>query len=317
MDTLRDKAYEAVCNEGSMLREGAGIVSASPVLEASEATAYFLEGTPDEQTFSIADIPLERGLRWLSEGTGGVFIETSAPSEAGLAWATLLTNAVDREGLADAIQRAGRLRAVDTEIEEGDPGLALMEPGLVARAGAFVYLDDVVGDDRRSNFYEYLFGGELEVDELAGMLQLMCFAEIGGAGDDRESSTLIEPTHIWYLPVDNDGRLLEVGEESSQMMMVSPGASDPERLEEVMDTIAEAQRPLILSTLFALGCAGAGLIDESRRRTTAVCGEDSVGKVYEVRLTPIQELLERQGQASELGFSHALTVCRESFEEPS
>lgn len=316
MDTLRETVYTAVCKEGSLLHEGAGVFAASPVLEASKATAYFLEGIPDEQTFSLADIPLERGLRWLWEGSRGAFIETSAPPETGMAWATLLTNAVDRVGVADAIQRAGPLRAVDTEVEEGDPGLALMEPGLIERAGAFVYLDDAVGDDRRRNFYEYLVGGELEVDELSGMLQLMCFAEISGVGGNWEPSTLIEPTHIWYLPVDNDGRLLEVGEESSQMMMVSPGASDPERLEEVMDTLAEAQRPLILSTLFVLGCAGAALVDESQRRTTSVCGEDSLGEVYEVQFAPIQELLERHGQVSELGFSHALTVCRESFEGP-
>lgn len=291
--------------------------AASPVLEASEATTYFLQETPDEQTFSIADIPLERGLRWLSEGSRGVFIETLAPPERGLAWATLLTNSVDREGLANSIQLAGRLRGVDTETEEGDPGVALMEPGLVERAGAFVYLDDAAGDDRRGNFYEYLFGGELEVDELAGMLQLMCFAELAGGEGERERSTLIEPAHIWYLPVDNDGRLLEIGEDASQMMMVAPGASDPERLEEVMDTIAEAQKPLILSALFALGCAGAALIDGGQRRTIAVCGEDTVGEVHEVQIGPVRDLLERQGQVSKLGFSHALTVCRESFEGPS
>lgn len=297
-----------------MLHEGAAVFAASPVLEASEATAYFLEQTPDEQNFSIADMPLARGLGWLAEGNRGAFVETVAPPERGLAWASLLTGAVDREDLAETIDRGGRLRAVDMEVEEGDPGLALMEPGLVDRAGVFVYLDDAVGDDRRGNFYEYLFGGELEVDELAGMLQLMCFAELGDG--DGKQSTLIEPAHIWYLPVDGDGRLLEVGEESSQMMMVVPGASDPERLGEVMDTLAEVHRPLILSTLFALGCAGAALVDESEYRTIAVCGEDTLGEVHEVRLGPIRKLLERHGQVSELGLSHALTVCRESFEGP-
>lgn len=313
METLRERAYRVLQKPGSMLYGCADMVGASPAVDVSEAVSYFLEQTPEEDTFSLSDLPLAAGLQWLSSNTKLAFVETEAPPEYGLPWATLLGWDADQQALERSIREAGQARGVDTEIETGDPGVALMDSGLVARAGVFVYLDEPLGGEGRASYYQHLFSERLEIDELAGVLQLVCFAEIEGGGSEGVRS-LIEPSLIWYLPLDGDGRIHELGGGSDELMLVAPGVGDLESLDDVMDDVADAQKPLLLAVLFSLACAGAARKANASSPVMERAGEDAVGPVEALRMGGIGGALDQRGSALHLGLSHALTVCRAEFE---
>lgn len=297
-----------------MLHTGAEVIAASPAVDVSEAVRYFMDGTPEEGAFSVADVPLSGGIDWLVEGTGGVFVETSAPPEDGLPWATLLARDSGIASVMEHASRAGAMRGVDSVVETGDPGLALLNAGLVERAGVFVFFDNPVGDELRRSFYEHLFGERFDLEDLSGVLQMMCFAEVEtGYGEDSRR-TLIEPAEIWYLPVNMSGYGVEMSAGSDELMMVAPGVGELEDFEDVMDDLFDAQRPLLLSVLFALGCLGSATGTGPSSARLEAAGTDACGEVGVLSLGGLSSLLDRRGDASDLGLSHALTVCRAEFE---
>lgn len=314
METLRERAYRTLQRPGSMLYGYAELVAASPAVDVGDTVAYFLEQTPEEDTFSLTDLPLASGLEWLGSNTKLAFLETEAPIEYGLPWATLLGRDSDQQALGRSIRAAGQARGVDTEIETGDPWLALMDPGLIARAGVFVYLDEPLGDEGRTGYYQHLFSERLEIEELAGVLQLVCFAEIEG-GAPEGGRSLIEPSLIWYLPLAGDGRIYELGGVSDELMLVAPDVGDLESLDDVMDDVADAQKPLLQAVLFSLACAGAARKANASSPVMERIGEDAVGPVETLRMGALGAALDQRGSVRDLGLSHALTVCRAEFEE--
>lgn len=273
-----------------------------------------MEGTPEEGAFSVADVPLSGGIDWLLSGTGGAFIETSAPPEDGLAWAALLPKDSGMASVMEQAGRAGALRGVESVVDAGDPGIALLDAGLVERAGLFMFFDNPVGDQQRISFYEHLFEERFDLEDLSGVLQMMCFAEIETSAEDESQRTLVEPSEIWYLPVDKHGYGVEMSAGSDEMMMVAPGVGALEDFEDVMDEIFDAQRPLLLAVLFSLGCLGASVGTGPSAPQLEAVGKDSCGEVSALGMGGLSAALDRRGAASDLGLSHALTVCRAEFE---
>lgn len=294
------------------------MIAASPAVGVTEPVGYFMEETPEEESFSVADIPLYGGIEWLVRSGGGVFLETLAPPGSGIGWGTLLTRIPDTSGICEAVERAGRTRGVDVEVGLGDPGLALMEPGIVSRAGVFTFLEYPLANDSRAEFYEYLFADSVDLEELWGVLQMMCFVELDSAEPNADVGDtellVVEPSVIWYLPVGLGGYVVETGRGSDELMMIAPGVGSTGELEDVMDFLGEAQRPLLLAALFSLSCAGAARKGGPGAPRLEEAGSDGLGPVFELSMSGFRRILDVHGRGAELGLSHALTVCRAEFE---
>lgn len=313
--TIREKAHALAAREGSVLSDAPAAISAAPVVEASGPASYFLSGTPPEARFSVSDLPLAGGLEWLSSNGGSVFIEIDAPEVRGLGWGTLLTRATeDPVGLVDGVSRAGLARGVDVEHDKGDPGLLVMDPGLMTRAGILLYLEDEAGVEANRGFYEHLFGSRFSVEEPPLVLHIACLVEMDGEDFGSGREALIEPSVIWYLPVEPDGHVTETSGDSDELMLLAPGAGSTEDLEEVMDYVSEGQQPVILSALFSVACLGAATPSRNSSSRVERLGSDGIGAVYRLRMGSLARTLDERGRAPELGLSHALTVCREDFE---
>jgi hypothetical protein len=320
VSTLRDKAYENVSSERSVFGSVAGGIRSAPAVDCSEAVRFFLEQTPEESGFSVGDIPLLSGIEWLYRGNGGVFLET-APPEDGLMWGTLLTSAVDRSDIASAFSTWSRKLGVDCEIRKGDPGMVLIAGGAVSSAGVFVSVDKPLADEDREAFYDSLFSGMVDLEDLRCILQLTFFVELGDSeGSDKRtddgsgSGDLIEPAMIWYLPVSEEDEALSFAGGSDELKLFAPGVGQLAHLEDVVDFVAQAQRPLLLSALFSLACLGASDAGTGSSPRVTATGSDTVGPVYSVNMIGLSRMLEIEGRASDLGLSHALTVCRGEFE---
>lgn len=314
-DTIRVKAHELAAREGSALSDAAPAIRDALVIEASDPVSYYLAGTPPEATFSVSDLPLGGGLQWLSSRGGCVFIESDAPEGSGLAWGTLLSRATgDPAELVGGISRAGRDKGVDVSHDEGDPGLVVMDPGLVKRAGVLVYLEDEAGMERHREFYEHLFGGRFTLEELYGVLHVTCFVEVDEAAFGTGSAAVIEPSVIWYLPVEANGHVGETGGGSDELMLLAPGVGSTEDLEETMDFVSEGQQPVIMGALFSLGCLGAALRNRNTSSHLERVAGDGLGAVHRLRMGSLAATLDDEGRAVALGLSHALTVCREEFD---
>lgn len=318
--SLREKAYENVSKERSVFSSVVPGIRSAPVVDCSQPVRFFLEDTPEESGFSIGDIPLLGGVEWLYRGNGGVFLETQAPPEEGLMWGALLTSVVDHSDIVSSIIGSARGLGVDCEIREGNPGMALLAPGAVKRAGVFVSVDKPLSDEDREAFYDSLFSDIVDLEDLRCVLQLTLFVELGAeVSEDAEDSAdvpgeLIEPAMMWYLPVTREGEALAFSGEADEMKLFAPGVGDLAQLEDVVDFVAQAQRPLILATLFSLACAGASNGGTPSSPRLAATGSDTLGPAYSLNVTGLSRMLEIEGRASDLGLSHALTVCRGEFE---
>lgn len=314
MTTLRQKAWLLTSRSGGITEQAAPLLRTAPLVDVSAPALYFLEDTPPEETFSVADVPLAGGLGWLVSEGKAVFVEAGVESGSGLEWGALLTPAIDSSGVVEAVRRAAEARDVEMEYELGEPGLIVMEPGVVERAGALIYLEDRAGVESNRVFYETLFGERLDLEELWGVLQVACYAELceeAGAGGEPP---VIEPGALWYLPLGEDGRVIEVAGDSDELMLFAPGVSDNEALEDVMDFLADSQRQFLLALLFSLGCMGAAKDGRSAKVTVSEAGEDAVGAVRRLEFSGLNSVLASKGSAGELGLAHALTVCRAEFE---
>jgi len=134
--------------------------------------------------------------------------------------------------------------------------------------------------------------------------------EVGG----ETEPLLIEPSVIWYLPVGLDGYVVEIGGGSDELMMVAPGVGSTGDLEDVMDYLGEAQRPLLLAALFSLGCVGAARKGGPGSPRLEEGEADGMGVVHKLWMSGLRRILDVHGRAGELGLSHAITVCRTEFE---
>jgi hypothetical protein len=319
MSTLRKMSYDNASSERSVFGSVAGGIRSAPAVACSEAVRFFLEQTPEESGFSVGDIPLLSGVEWLYRGNGGVFLETASP-EDGLMWGTLLTSAVDRGDIASAVSAWSRELGVDCEIWDGEPGMALIAGGAVSRAGVYVSADKPLDNEDREAFYDSLFSGMVDLEELRCILQLTFFVELGDSSGSKDvergpdhSGYLIEPAMMWYLPVTAQGEVLTFAGGSDELKIFVPGVGQLTDLEDVVDFVSQAQRPLVLSALFSLACLGASDDNTGSSPWVISVGSDAVGPRYSVDVTGLRRMLEVEGRASDLGLSHALTVCREEF----
>lgn len=315
MDTLREKASRLQGRAGGVVEQAAPVLKTAPLLDVSGPVEYFLQKTPPEETFSVSDLPLSGGLEWLASEGKAAFLEARVGSGGGMQWASLLTEAVDSAAMVQAIRDVAEGRGVDVEYEYGDPGLVVMDPGIVDRAGALVYLEDRAGLESNRLFYETLFGQLIEIEELWGVLQVACFAGLCEDGGSKEQSGLIEPGAIWHLPLGEDGRVLDVAGDSDELMLFAPGVGDLEDLEDVKDFLAGSQRQFILALLFCVGCMGVARYEGAGKVMLTDGSEDSLGDVRVVDSSGLGSVLESKGGAGDLGLAHALTVCREQFGE--
>lgn len=314
--SLREEAYEAAASSSEQwLAESAEVIGYSQALDASETFSYFWDETPDEESFEMADIPgiyLPAPLSGTGRGRDALFVEAEPPA-SGLGWSMLLagTSSGGGEELSH-LNSVARKRGVATAAVGTDPGAVLMEPGLVERAGALMYFDHNPGTRKACRFYERLAGRE-EVKKWSVVIQLLPYALL-----DRElyGGRVQEPRVVYYLPVDESGRVRSVGSDEALPMVIpgyDPRTTDGETIGMVL---ARGHRPLILAVLFSLACAGA---DKGHHRAPQLrlAGRDSCGPlkrlVMEDRMGNLRHSLDGRGSARELGLSHALTVCRHEF----
>lgn len=315
--TLRESVWEAVVNSSEeWLADCAEVLGGCQVLDATEAFSYFWDETPNEETFEMADIPdiyLPQSLAGSGRSERALFVEARAPAK-GLGWSTLLDGLGQAENaMLSQINAVAYRKGVATAAVDTDPGAVLMEPGLVQSAGALLYFDQEPARRRSRKFYERLAGRD-EVRKWSAVIQLFPCVRFE---DEMYGGEVHAPQMIYYLPLDERGRVRAVGSDEALPMVIpgfDPRTADGETIGMVL---ARGHRPLILAVLFSLACAGAGKGHRHNAPQLRLAGRDSRGPlkrlVMEDRMGNLRHSLDERGSAKDLGLSHALTVCRDEF----
>lgn len=289
--TLRQAVVQVADEQAGGDVDGAIQEAAAPVVEAIRNTApveastafrWFWEEAPDDESFSIGDFP-PLLPRWANDPSGGaehVLIEAKAPRR-GLGWGSAVCSGATGENvLAGSVPATTATevlkRAADSGAGAEIHGQALVSgPGMVRRAGALMSYNS---DYRPSWAREWLAQTSASGvhKEISGVLSIVPCALLSGAVPVADISAA---AHM--LPLDGAGRPV-VGDRDEL-----PAAITDVRMEDGEDgeheswvsTLMAAQRPVVLSALFALAALAESSREGGRCRSTAgppdACGPTS------------------------------------------
>ena len=306
----QDSVPAADRRPGSWLAQATDMLDRVDPVDVSEPYAWFWDEAPDDEGFSLADIPglIPPGFE-NSPDPVGMVMEGDAPSR-GLAWSTptlgecdLLpgtTPPLDAVTLIDAAGWANVSSTVtDRDMADGRAAALMLEGGIVRRAGAFVTWHSGPLPAWIEQWLDTVTGGSHRV---AGLLDVRPYAVL--AGDGLPEGGVLDATPLAYAvaldaggrPIVGDGDEMPVGFLDERLA----GDQDPETFAHML----RGQRSVALPVLFAFSCFNDATRKDGEARMTDY-GHDGHGPVRKLRIDTLRNTLNSRTKG---GLGQALSV---------